>query len=157
MKLSILLAGSILTSAIAGNVYAQTCGAQPSCAELGYTLTSTADCIGIPLKCPFDKTKYNCTQKSKIFSNMKLAWNRKVSFNRNSNYRVLQYGFIFIFLKDRGNGSVSVSVNGIKFMGSNHSGGVQFYAIPVSPDDVVYATAYDDSYDQSYFVPFAGN
>ena len=30
MKLSILLAGSILTSAIVGNVYAQTCGAQPS-------------------------------------------------------------------------------------------------------------------------------
>ena len=36
MKLSILLAGSILTSAISGNVYAQTCGAQPSCAELIY-------------------------------------------------------------------------------------------------------------------------
>ena len=35
MKLSILLAGSILISAIAGNAYAQTCGAQPSCAELG--------------------------------------------------------------------------------------------------------------------------
>ena len=44
MKLSILLAGSILTSAIAGNVYAQTCGAQPSCSSLGYTYTgSTSD------------------------------------------------------------------------------------------------------------------
>ncbi len=42
MKLSILLAGSILTSAIVGNAYAQTCGAQPSCADLGYTLTSTS-------------------------------------------------------------------------------------------------------------------
>ena len=65
MKLSILLAGSILTSAITGNVYAQTCGAQPSCADLGYTLTSTADCIGTPLKCPFDKTKYNCVTMAK--------------------------------------------------------------------------------------------
>ena len=37
MKLSILLAGSILTSAIVGNVYAQTCGAQPSCSDLGIT------------------------------------------------------------------------------------------------------------------------
>ena len=50
MKLSILLAGSILTSAIAGNAYAQTCGAQPSCAELGYTLTSTSSCVGNVLK-----------------------------------------------------------------------------------------------------------
>ena len=66
MKLSILLAGSILTSAIASNAYAQTCGAQPSCAELGYTLTSTADCIGTPLKCPFDKTKYNCVTQNDI-------------------------------------------------------------------------------------------
>ena len=66
MKLSILLAGSILTSAIVGNVYAQTCGAQPSCADLGYTLTSTADCIGTPLKCPFDKTKYNCVKKNEM-------------------------------------------------------------------------------------------
>ena len=66
MKLSILLAGSILTSAITGNVYAQTCGAQPSCADLGYTLTSTADCIGTPLKCPFDKTKYNCVTQNDI-------------------------------------------------------------------------------------------
>ena len=66
MKLSILLAGSILTSAIVGNAYAQTCGAQPSCADLGYTLTSTADCIGTPLKCPFDKTKYNCVTQNDI-------------------------------------------------------------------------------------------
>ena len=46
MKLSILLAGSILTSAIVGNAYAQTCGAQPSCADLGYTLTSNVGLFG---------------------------------------------------------------------------------------------------------------
>ena len=58
MKLSILLAGSILTSAIVGNVYAQTCGAQPSCAELGYTLTSTSSCVGNVHNCHLAKTKY---------------------------------------------------------------------------------------------------
>ena len=72
MKLSILLAGSILTSAIVGNAYAQTCGAQPSCADLGYTLTSTADCIGTPLKCPFDKTKYNCV----VVDDIVPKWNK---------------------------------------------------------------------------------
>ena len=60
MKLSILLAGSILTSAIVGNVYAQTCGAQPSCSSLGYTYTgSTSDCVNTPMKCPFNTSGQN--------------------------------------------------------------------------------------------------
>ncbi len=53
MKLSILLAGSILISAIVGNAYAQTCGAQPSCSSLGYNL------------CPFEN-KYNCITQSNL-------------------------------------------------------------------------------------------
>ena len=65
MKLSILLAGSILTSAIAGNAYAQTCGAQPSCSDLGYSYTgSTSDCVGPALKCPFNTSYFNCTKKA---------------------------------------------------------------------------------------------
>ena len=65
MKLSILLAGSILTSAIVGNVYAQTCGAQPSCSSLGYTYTgSTSDCVNTPMKCPFNTSYFNCTKKA---------------------------------------------------------------------------------------------
>ena len=61
MKLSILLAGSILTSAIVGNAYAQTCGTQPSCADLGYSYTgSTSDCVGPALKCPFNTSYFNC-------------------------------------------------------------------------------------------------
>ena len=65
MKLSILLAGSILTSAIAGNVYAQTCGAQPSCSSLGYNLSSTSGCLGTAVKCPFEN-KYNCITQSNL-------------------------------------------------------------------------------------------
>uniref|UniRef100_UPI004028099D hypothetical protein n=1 Tax=Candidatus Scatocola faecipullorum TaxID=2840917 RepID=UPI004028099D len=67
MKLSILLAGSILTSAIVGNVYAQTCGAQPSCSDLGYSYTgSTSDCVGPALKCPFNTSYFNCIKKSEM-------------------------------------------------------------------------------------------
>ena len=67
MKLSILLAGSILTSAIAGNVYAQTCGAQPSCSDLGYSYTgSTSDCVGPALKCPFNTSYFNCVKKNEM-------------------------------------------------------------------------------------------
>ena len=65
MKLSILLAGSILTSAIVGNVYAQTCGAQPSCSSLGYNLSSTSGCLGTAVKCPFEN-KYNCITQSNL-------------------------------------------------------------------------------------------
>ena len=67
MKLSILLAGSILTSAIVGNAYAQTCGAQPSCTTLGYTYTgSTSDCLSPALKCPFNTSYFNCTKKADV-------------------------------------------------------------------------------------------
>ena len=65
MKLSILLAGSILTSAIVGNAYAQTCGAQPSCSSLGYNLSSTSGCLGTAVKCPFEN-KYNCITQSNL-------------------------------------------------------------------------------------------
>ena len=65
MRLSILLAGSILTSAMVGNAYAQTCGAQPSCSDLGYSYTgSTSDCVGPALKCPFNTSYFNCTKKA---------------------------------------------------------------------------------------------
>ena len=69
MKLSILLAGSILTSAIVGNVYAQTCGAQPSCSDLGYSYTgSTSDCVGPALKCPFNTSYFNCVKKTDVYN-----------------------------------------------------------------------------------------
>ncbi len=66
MKLPIIITAGMLTAAIAYNAYALTCSAQPSCDELGYTLTSTEDCIGTPLKCPFDKSKYNCVTQNDI-------------------------------------------------------------------------------------------
>ena len=157
MKLSILLAGSILTLAIVGNVYAQTCGAQPSCAELGYTLTSTSSCVGNVLKCPFDKTKYYCTQKSEVFSNMTLNWNAKVSFGAKSYYYPSKYGFIVAVLRDTGGGAVYLKINGINYIGSGHERDAQFYTIPVKPGDSVYATSYNHSEDKLYFVPFAGN
>ena len=69
MKLSILLAGSILTSAIVGNVYAQTCGAQPSCSDLGYSYTgSTSDCLSPALKCPFNTSYFNCVKKTDVYN-----------------------------------------------------------------------------------------
>ena len=82
MKLSILLAGSILTSAIVGNAYAQTCGAQPSCSSLGYTYTgSTSDCLSPALKCPFNTSYFNCVKKADVIKNMVLDWSKKKSFN----------------------------------------------------------------------------
>ena len=155
MKLSILLAGSILTSVIAGNAYAQTCGAQPSCADLGYTLTSTSSCVGNVLKCPFDKTKYYCTQKSEVFSNMALNWNNIKTFNKS--FYPTQYGFVFATMRDVGDGAVSITVNGINFQGSEHTNGVQFYAVPVKPGDNINVVSYNASLDRFYFVPFAGN
>ena len=66
MKLPIIIVAGTLTAAVAYNAYALTCGAQPSCDDLGYTLTSSADCLGTVLKCPFDKSKLFCTKKSEV-------------------------------------------------------------------------------------------
>ena len=94
MKLSILLAGSILTSAIVGNAYAQTCGAQPSCADLGYTLTSTSSCVGNVLKCPFDKTKYYCTTMADAAAAAMPDYSRRQSRSIGTTYTATTNGFI---------------------------------------------------------------
>ena len=84
MKLSILLAGSILTSAIVGNAYAQTCGAQPSCADLGYSYTgSTSDCVNTPIKCPFNTSYFNCTKKAEMVNTFAPNYNSYKSLNTN--------------------------------------------------------------------------
>ena len=158
MKLSILLAGSILTSAIAGNVYAQTCGAQPSCAELGYTYTgSTSDCLSPALKCPFNTSYFNCTKKADVFKYTSLDWNSKTTIKPKTYYYPQKYGYIVATAIDAGGGAVSIKINGVTFQGSGHSQGMQFYAIPVKPGDSVYISAYSRNEDRLYFVPFAGN
>ena len=84
MKLSILLAGSILTSLIIGNVYAQTCGAQPSCSSLGYTYTgSTSDCVNTPMKCPFNTSYFNCVKKNEMVNTFVPNYNSYRSLSTN--------------------------------------------------------------------------
>ncbi len=64
MKLPIIIAAGTLTTAIAYNAYALTCGAQPSCDSLGYKYTgATTDCLNEPLKCPFNSSYFNCVKK----------------------------------------------------------------------------------------------
>ena len=61
MKKELLIFGSLLClmSGI-GAVRAQTCATPPSCASLGYTMTSS-DCSGQPtLVCPFDASAVFC-------------------------------------------------------------------------------------------------
>ena len=61
MKKELLMFGSLLClmSGI-GTVRAQTCATPPSCASLGYTMTSS-DCSGQPtLVCPFDASAVFC-------------------------------------------------------------------------------------------------
>ena len=67
MKKMIYTLGLIgLISGVANAADDYTCATPPSCASLGYTLTSTTDCIGTPLKCPFDASKYYCVTQDDI-------------------------------------------------------------------------------------------
>ena len=70
MKPSILLAGSILTSAIAGNAYAQTCGAQPSCADLGYSSPAQLQTASVPpLSAPLTPPILTALRKPTLWPN----------------------------------------------------------------------------------------
>ena len=153
MKLSILLAGSILTSAIVGNVYAQTCGAQPSCSTLGYTYTgSTSDCLSPALKCPFNTSYFNCVKKADAVKNMVLDWSKKKSFNpTSSTYYVSSYGIVIGKIQDITNVGGNVTINGISVAATGyHEVWTNFYA-QVAPGDYVKATGRNPDF---YFVPY---
>ena len=153
MKLSILLAGSILTSAMVGNVYAQTCGAQPSCSTLGYTYTgSTSDCLSPALKCPFNTSYFNCVKKADAVKNMVLDWSKKKSFNpTSSTYYVSSYGIVIGKIQDITNVGGNVTINGISVAATGyHEVWTNFYA-QVAPGDYVKATGRNPDF---YFVPY---
>ena len=158
MKTLSILSLSACLSVIAYNAYSLTCGEQPSCSDLGYTYSgSTSDCVGATLKCPFDTSKFYCTKKADVFSNMSLNWYSKETINPNTTYYPTKYGFVIVTALDKGNGEVSLRINGITFTGTHHEGGMQFYAVPVKPGDTIYVTSYNRSQDKAYFVPFKGN
>ena len=153
MKLSILLAGSILTSAMVGNVYAQTCGAQPSCSTLGYTYTgSTSDCLSPALKCPFNTSYFNCVKKADAVKNMVLDWSKKKSFNpTSSTYYVSSYGIVIGKIQDITNVGGNVTINGISVAATGyHEVWTNFYAL-VAPGDSIRATGRNPAF---YFVPY---
>ena len=70
MKLPIIVSAGMISATVAYNAYALTCGAQPSCSDLGYSYTgSTSDCVGPALKCPFNTSYFNCTKKPTLWPN----------------------------------------------------------------------------------------
>ena len=156
MKLSILLAGSILTSAIAGNVYAQTCGAQPSCSDLGYTYTgSTSDCLSPALKCPFNTSYFNCTKKADTFYQFKLNWAWASDIPGKQDWPAYQNGIIIGQGQDIGNYGSFITINGRK-IGSLTGIAKQrtFFYANVSKGDTLYIDANDVS---AVFIPYYGN
>ena len=80
MKKMIYTLGLIgLISGVANAADDYTCATPPSCASLGYTLTLTTDCIGTPLKCPFDTSKIQCTTKTDAMNKLKADMAKAIS------------------------------------------------------------------------------
>ena len=69
-KITTITLGIIAGSVLAYNAYSLTCAQQPTCDSLGYTLTSTSDCIGTVLKCPFNTARYYCTTKTEALNKL---------------------------------------------------------------------------------------
>ena len=157
MKLPIIIVAGTLTAAIAYNAYALTCGAQPSCADLGYTLTSSDDCLGIVLKCPFDKSKLFCTKKSEVFQNMTLDWSKKITISYNQVFNVTKYGCNWGNIIDSGNGVSYYAVNDVKIRASAQGDEMSLIFTCVSPGDRVTATVGSIYDNRLYFIPYKGN
>ena len=103
MKLTTIALGVIAGSALAYNAYSLTCAQQPTCDSLGYTLTSTSDCIGTVLKCPFNTARYYCTTKTEALNKLQQDivtaampdYSKMVSRSNGTTYTAATNGVIF--------------------------------------------------------------
>ena len=156
MKYSVFLGAAACVSVLTCNTYAQTCGAQPSCSDLGYTYTgSTSDCLSPALKCPFNTSYFNCTKKADTFYQFKLNWSWATDISEMQNWPAYQNGIVighahdirnygsFIIINDRRIGPLTGDVTQRSFFYFNVSEGDR---ITIDADDV-HAT----------FVPYYGS
>ena len=96
-----LAAAALLTPAGAAPANAtETCATAPTCAELGYTLTSTTNCVGTPLKCPFDKTKFFCTTKQEAAAAAMPDYSKAAGRSLGVTYTAATNGYIYGYDKN---------------------------------------------------------
>lgn len=150
-----LAAAALLTPAGAAPANAaEVCATAPTCAELGYTLTSTTNCVGTPLKCPFDKTKFFCTLKSEVSNYSSPDFSRARSFSSNITYTASQDGCIFGRTSDIDQVGSYVSVNSYTIYGESIHPSWQIYFFCLSKGDRYYVRS---EIHNNYFVPLKGN
>ena len=151
-----------VTALLGGAAYAAdnyTCATPPSCASLGYTLTSTTNCVGTVLKCPFDTSRYYCTQKKEVLQYMQLDWGRKQGLSYNQTYYPSTYGCVWGNANDKGGGASYVSVNGAQIQVSNQGNDGQQIFFCVGPGDYYRVTVGkgESGLHYIYFIPYKGN
>ena len=125
MKTLSILSLSACLSVIAYNAYSLTCGAQPSCSDLGYTYTgSSSECINTPMKCPFNSSYFNCIKKTDAFSKLKSDiftsvmpdYSKKIDRSCNTSYTASSNGYLFGHLEHSGSSSdtgYEIWINGV--------------------------------------------
>ena len=120
-----LLAGS----AQAADNY--TCATPPSCATLGYTLTSTSNCIGAVLRCPFDTSRLYCTTKTEALNTLKQEivtaampdYSRRQSRSLGSTYTASTNGYLIgvdYYNQTDSGGSFNIYINGVDVRLDSH-------------------------------------
>ena len=154
-KLIYTLGLSILLGGTADAAESYTCATPPSCDSLGYTLTSTANCVGTVLKCPFDTSKYYCTQKKEVLSNMQLDWSKRKSFGARRYYYPTQYGCVFGVVVDQEGVGGAITINGVAQSITNKGGEYAFIYFCAGPGDSIYIQSIEEV--RIDFVPFKGN
>ena len=124
MKLTTIALGVIAGSVLAYNAYSLTCAQQPTCDSLGYTLTSTSDCIGTVLKCPFNTARYYCTTKTEALNKLQQDivtagmpdYSQAASRSNNVTYTAATNGFIIgiDYREAQGGSNVEIYINNVQ-------------------------------------------
>lgn len=114
MKPSLLVLTALGASLLAADVSAQ-CATQPSCSSLGFTLTSTSNCVGNVLRCPFDTSKIYCTQKSEVTGAVMPKYSNRVSRSVGTSYTASSDGYLIgvDYQHGVGGGTINIYIDNV--------------------------------------------
>ncbi len=155
-----LAAAALLTPAGAAPANAaEVCATAPTCAELGYTLTSTTNCVGTPLKCPFDKTKFFCTTKQEAAAAAMPDYSKAAGRSLGVTYTAATNGYIVGFDRYVGGSGYSCDFNiiinnlNVKIYNCQTEWTINNWAYPIKKGDSYRVTIGTKGESGYYFIP----
>lgn len=143
-----LLTALMATPATNSALAAEACATAPTCAELGYILTSSTNCAGTPLKCPFDKTKFYCTTKQEAAAAAMPDYSQALGRSLGVTYTATSNGFIIGYdnqrsepgFREGADGGIQIRINGkdVRLLSNQVNWATNNWSYPVKKGNTYY-------------------